>query len=258
MKVGILAGGVGSRLSEETKVKPKPMVEIGGRPILWHILKHYEHYGFNEFAIALGYKGDQIKQYMVDYYEQNCNLRVNLGTGKVEQEEGQRTDWIVDLVETGITTNTGGRIKRLAPYMGNDTFMLTWGDGVADVDLNKLLEFHRAHGKLATLTAVRPPARFGHLEIAGDQITDFSEKSQIKEGRINGAFFVLEPAVFDYIDGDDILFEREPLEGLARDGQLMAYRHDSFWQCMDTLRDKVLLEDLWKGGNAPWKTWSDK
>jgi glucose-1-phosphate cytidylyltransferase len=257
MKVGILAGGVGSRLSEETKVKPKPMVEIGGRPILWHILMHYSHYGFNDFTIALGYKGEQIKQYMLDYYEQNCNMKVNLGTGEVVRHAGHQPDWVVELVETGVSTNTGGRIKRLAPYMGDETFMLTWGDGVADVDLNKLLEFHRSHGKLATLTAVRPPARFGHLEIDGDQITDFSEKSQIKEGRINGAFFVLEPGVFDYIDGDDILFEREPLEGLARDGELMAYRHDSFWQCMDTLRDKVLLEDLWKKGNAPWKTWSD-
>ena len=258
MKVGILAGGVGSRLSDETKVKPKPMVEIGGRPILWHILMHYSHYGFNEFAVALGYKGEQIKQYMIDYYEQNCDLRVDLSTGDIERRRGRKTNWVVDLVETGNMTNTGGRIKRLAPYMGDETFMLTWGDGVADVDLNKLLEFHRSHGKLATLTAVRPPARFGHLEISGDQITDFSEKSQIKEGRINGAFFVLEPGVFDYIEGDDTLFEREPLEGLARDGQLMAYRHDSFWQCMDTLRDKVLLEDLWQSGDAPWKTWSEE
>ena len=257
MKVGILAGGVGSRLSEETKVKPKPMVEIGGRPILWHILMHYAGYGFNEFSIALGYKGEQIKQYMVDYNKQNCDLRVNLKTGEVERKQSVHPDWIVELIDTGNSTNTGGRIKRLAPYMGNETFMLTWGDGVADVDLHKLLAFHRAHGKLATLTAVRPPARFGHLDIDGDQITDFSEKSQIKEGWINGAFFVLEPGIFDYIEGDDILFEREPLEGLARDGQLMAYRHNSFWQCMDTLRDRVLLEDLWQRGHAPWKTWSD-
>jgi glucose-1-phosphate cytidylyltransferase len=257
MKVGILAGGVGSRLSEETKVKPKPMVEIGGRPILWHILMHYAGFGFNEFSIALGYKGEQIKQYMVEYNEQNCNLRVNMKTGEVERTQGFHPNWIVELIETGHSTNTGGRIKRLEPYMGNETFMLTWGDGVADVDLNKLLEFHRSHGKLATLTAVRPPARFGHLDIDGDQITDFSEKSQIKEGWINGAFFVLEHGIFDYIEGDDILFEREPLEGLARDGQLMAYRHNSFWQCMDTLRDRVLLEELWQRGNAPWKTWSD-
>lgn len=256
MKVGILAGGVGSRLSEETKIKPKPMVEVGGRPILWHILKHYESYGLNEFVVALGYKGEMIKKYMVEYREQNSHLKVDMRTGKVEREAGASLDWTVELIETGVTTNTGGRIKRLQPYMGNETFMLTWGDGVSDVDLDKLLAFHRSHGKLATLTAVRPPARFGHLEIDGDQITDFSEKSQIKEGRINGAFFVLEPGIFDYIEGDDILFEREPLEALARDGQLMAYRHDSFWQCMDTLRDKVLLEELWHSGNAPWKTWS--
>lgn len=258
MKVGILAGGVGSRLSEETKVKPKPMVEIGGRPILWHILMHYAVYGFKDFSIALGYKGEMIKQYMVEYNKQNCDLKVNMKTGEVERSQGIHPDWVVELIDTGISTNTGGRIKRLAPYMGNETFMLTWGDGVANVDLHKLLEFHRAHGKLATLTAVRPPARFGHLDIDGDQIIDFSEKSQIKEGRINGAFFVLEPGIFDYIEGDDILFEREPLEGLARDGQLMAYRHDSFWQCMDTLRDRVLLEELWQSGNAPWKTWGEE
>lgn len=192
---------------------------------------------------------------MVDYSEQNCNLKVNLKTGEVQRQPVYHADWTVELIATGMSTNTGGRIKRLAPYLGNETFMLTWGDGVSDVDLDKLLEFHRSHGKLATLTAVRPPARFGHLEIDGDEITEFSEKSQIKEGRINGAFFVLEPGVFDYIDGDGTLFEREPLEGLASDRQLVAYRHDSFWQCMDTLRDKVLLEELWQQGNAPWKSW---
>lgn len=255
MKVGILAGGVGSRLSEETKVKPKPMVEIGGRPILWHVMMHYASYGLHDFVVALGYKGEMIKKYMVDYNENNGNLTVNLRTGDVQREPGLHPDWNVALIDTGLSTNTGGRIKRLAPYMGEGTFMLTWGDGVSDVDLNKLLAFHRSHGKLATLTAVRPPARFGHLEIVGDEIREFSEKSQIKEGRINGAFFVLEQGVFDYIDGDNTLFEREPLEGLAADGQLMAYRHDSFWQCMDTLRDKVLLEELWQKGEAPWKTW---
>lgn len=255
MKVGILAGGVGSRLSEETKLKPKPMVEIGGQPILWHIMKHYEHFGYKDFVIALGYKGEIIKKFMVDYGSLAGNLAVNLRSGSVERQKGDNPDWNVELIETGTMTNTGGRIKRLAPYMGNETFMLTWGDGVSDVDLDKLLAFHKAHGKLATLTAVRPPARFGHLEIQGDRIIEFSEKSQLKEGRINGAFFVLEPGVFDYIDGDDTLFEREPLEGLSRDGQLMAYQHDSFWQCMDTLRDKVLLESLWKKGNAPWKSW---
>ncbi|ABU59148.1 MULTISPECIES: glucose-1-phosphate cytidylyltransferase [Roseiflexus] len=255
MKVAILAGGVGSRLSEETEVKPKPMVEIGGRPILWHIMMHYAHYGFKDFVIALGYKGEVIKKYMVDYCSLNSNLKVNLRSGTVEMNGGYRPDWNVELIDTGIPTNTGGRIKRLAPYIGNETFMLTWGDGVSDVNLHALLEFHRSHGKLATLTAVRPPARFGHLELDGDRITEFNEKPQTGEGWINGAFFVLEPAVFDYIDGDDTAWEREPLQRLAREGQLMAYRHTSFWQCMDTLRDKKLLESLWQSGNAPWKIW---
>jgi glucose-1-phosphate cytidylyltransferase len=257
MKVGILAGGVGSRLSEETQVKPKPMVEIGGRPILWHIMMHYAHYGFREFVIALGYKGEVIKKYIVDYCSLNSNLTVNLQTGEVRTSAAYRTDWIVELVDTGIPTLTGGRIKRLAPYLGQGTFMMTWGDGVSDVNLHDLLAFHRSHGKLATLTAVRPPARFGHIGLQGDQVAEFSEKPQAREGWINGAFFVLEPGVFDYIDGDDTQWEREPLERLAKDGQLMAYRHTSFWQCMDTLRDKQLLEDLWQSGNAPWKTWSD-
>jgi glucose-1-phosphate cytidylyltransferase len=255
MKVGILAGGVGSRLAEETQVKPKPMVEIGGQPILWHIMMHYAHYGFKEFVIALGYKGEVIKKYMVDYCSLNSNLTVNLQTGQVRIHNGYKTDWKVELVDTGIPTLTGGRIKRLAPYLGNGTFMLTWGDGVSDVNLHDLLAFHRSHGKLATLTAVRPPARFGHIELQGDQVAEFSEKPQTREGWINGAFFVLEPGVFDYIDGDDTQWEREPLEQLAKDGQLMAYRHTSFWQCMDTLRDKVLLEELWQSGNAPWNIW---
>ncbi|MBO9324031.1 MAG: glucose-1-phosphate cytidylyltransferase [Roseiflexus sp.] len=255
MKVAILAGGVGSRLSEETEVKPKPMVEIGGRPILWHIMMHYSYYGFKDFVIALGYKGEVIKKYMVDYCSLNSNLKVNLRSGVVEMNGGYRPDWNVELIDTGIPTNTGGRIKRLAPYLGNETFMLTWGDGVSDVNLHALLEFHRSHGKLATLTAVRPPARFGHLELDGDRIIEFNEKPQTGEGWINGAFFVLEPAVFDYIDGDDTAWEREPLQRLAREGQLMAYKHTSFWQCMDTLRDKKLLESLWQTGKAPWKIW---
>lgn len=255
MKVAILAGGVGSRLSEETTIKPKPMVEIGGKPILWHILMHYAHYGYKDFVIALGYKGEVIKKYMVDYCNLNSNLTVNLGTGEVKVHDRFKVDWKVELIDTGIATLTGGRIKRLAPYLGNETFMLTWGDGVSDVNLPELLEFHKSHGKLATLTAVHPTARFGHLELDGNQIVEFSEKPQTKEGWINGAFFVLEPRIFDYIDGDETQWEREPLEGLARDGQLMAYQHNSFWQCMDTLRDKKLLEDLWQGGNAPWKIW---
>ena len=255
MKVAVLAGGVGSRLSEETVVKPKPMVEIGGRPILWHIMMHYSFYGFNHFVIALGYKGEVIKKYMVDYCSLNSDLAVNLRTGKVKIMGGYKPNWTVELIDTGVPTATGGRIKRLAPYIGNGTFMLTWGDGVSDVDLRDLLRFHRFHGKLATLTAVRPPARFGHLELNGQQVIEFSEKPQTKEGWINGAFFVLEPGVFDYIDGDDTQWEREPLERLARDGQLMAYKHTSFWQCMDTLRDKKRLEELWQTGHAPWKIW---
>jgi glucose-1-phosphate cytidylyltransferase len=257
MRVAILAGGVGTRLVEETEVKPKPMVEIGGRPILWHILRHYAHYGFKDFVIALGYKGEVIKKYLVDYASLNSNLTVRLGTGQVDVHGGSRPDWTVDLIDTGISTLTGGRIKRLKPYVGNETFMLTWGDGVSDVNLHELLKFHRAHGKLATLTAVRPPARFGHMVFKGDQVTEFLEKPQTMEGWINGAFFVCEPAVFDYIDGDETQWEKEPMERLAADGQLMAFRHTSFWQCMDTLRDKKLLEELWQKGDAPWKVWED-
>jgi glucose-1-phosphate cytidylyltransferase len=255
MKVGILAGGVGSRLSEETVTKPKPMVEVGGQPIIWHIMKHYAHFGFKEFVIALGYKGEVIKKWMVDYCALNSNLTVNLDSGNVHVHDGDRVDWQVELVDTGRSTNTGGRIKRLIPHMNDETFMLTWGDGVSNVNLHELVRFHKSHGKLATLTAVRPPARFGHMEFDGDRIVSFDEKPQTGEGWINGAFFVLEPGIADYIDGDDTLFEREPLEGLAHDGQLMAYRHDAFWQCMDTLRDKKLLENLWAKGNAPWKIW---
>lgn len=258
MKVAILAGGFGTRFAEETETRPKPMVEIGGRPILWHIMMQYAHYGFKDFAIALGYKAEVIKKYMVDYCSLNSNLTVNLQTGKVNMHGGYKPDWTVDLVDTGIKTQTGGRIKRIAPYMGNETFMLTWGDGVSDVNLHELLAFHRAHGKLATLTAVRPPTRFGHLDLNSDQIVEFSEKPQTREGWINGAFFVLEPGVFDYIDGDMTHWEKEPLERLAKDGQLMAYKHSSFWQCMDTLRDKKMLENLWQSGNAPWKIWQEE
>ncbi len=255
MKVAILAGGVGTRLAEETEVKPKPMVEIGGRPILWHIMQHYSYYGFNNFVIALGYKGEVIKKFMTDYCSLHSNLTVKIRTGEVTMNGGFKPDWTVELIDTGIPTLTGGRIKRLAPYLGNQTFMLTWGDGVSNVDLRKLLAFHRSHGKLATLTAVRPPARFGHLDLDGDRVMEFSEKPQTKEGWINGAYFVLEPGIFDYIEGDDTQWERGPLERLAKDGQLMAYRHEDFWQCMDTLRDKRLLEELWQSGKAPWKIW---
>ncbi len=257
MKVAILAGGVGTRLAEETEIKPKPMVEIGGRPILWHIMMHYGCYGFKEFVIALGYKGDYIKKYMVDYCSLRSDLTVNIGNGKIEVHNGngRNQDWTVDLIDTGPDTLTGGRIKRLAPYLGNRTFMLTWGDGGSNVNLQKLLQFHRSHGKFATVTAVRPAARFGRLEIQGNQVVEFSEKPQLGEGWINGAFFVLEPGIFDYIEGDGTQWEREPLERLARDGQLMAYLHEGFWQCMDTLRDKKLLNDLWQQRNALWKIW---
>ncbi len=255
MRVGILAGGKGTRLAEETQVRPKPLVEIGGRPILWHIMRHYAHYGHRHFVIALGYKGDAIKRYIVESAGLHGDLRVNLRTGAVTGSSVDSPDWDVDLIETGEETMTGGRIKRLVPHMGLETFMLTWGDGVSDVDLDALVAFHSSHGKLATMTAVRPPARYGHLELDGNRIVEFSEKPQIGEGWINGAFFVLEPEVSNYIDGDDTQFEREPLERLAADGELMAYKHGSFWQCMDTLREKHILETMWESGKAPWRTW---
>jgi len=255
MKVAILAGGYGTRLAEETEIRPKPMVEIGGKPILWHIMMHYAHYDFKDFVIALGYKGEAIKKYMVDYCSLNSDLTIDLKSGKIQTEKGDKPDWMVRLVDTGTNTQTGGRIKRLQKHLGNETFMLTWGDGVSDVNLNDLLAFHRSHGKLATMTAVRPPARYGHLNIENSRIVEFTEKPQTGEGWINGAFFVLEPGIFDYIKGDDIVWEKEPLEQLAKDGQLMAYQHSSFWQCMDTLREKYILEKLWQSGNAPWKIW---
>lgn len=255
MKVAILAGGFGTRIAEETDARPKPMVEIGGRPVLWHIMMYYSQFGFTDFVIALGYKGEVIKRYMAEYASLHSNLTVKVRTGEVVKTENHTPDWTVALVDTGQRTLTGGRIKRLLPYLDGGTFMLTWGDGVSNVPLDRLLAFHRSHGKLATLTAVRPPARFGHLDLSGPQIVNFSEKPQTKEGWINGAFFVLEPGVMDYIAGDETIFEREPMERLARDGELMAYRHEDFWQCMDTLRDKRLLEQLWDSGQAPWKVW---
>jgi glucose-1-phosphate cytidylyltransferase len=258
MQVAILAGGTGSRLSEETVAKPKPMVEVGGRPMLWHIMKYYAHWGHKDFVIALGYKGEYIKRYFVEYSSLSPDLTISFADGMVQRHENGSSmeDWTVRLIDTGIYSQTGGRIKRLAPHLGDETFMLTWGDGVSTVDLDALVEFHRSHGKLATLTAVRPPARFGHLELDGDRIMEFSEKPQLGEGWINGAFFVLEPGVFDYIDGDQTHFERGPLERLAVDGQLMAFRHHDFWQCMDTLREKMLLDQLWESGEAPWKVWA--
>lgn len=252
MKVAILAGGVGSRLSEETVVKPKPMVEIGGQPILWHIMQHYAQYGHKEFVVALGYKGEVIKKYMQDYSSLASDLTVNIGSGEVERHGTTLPDWRVHLVDTGLSTDTGGRVKRLQPWLGDERFFLTWGDGVSNLDLDKLLAFHESHGKLATVTAVRPAARFGHMEFEGDRVTEFSEKPQAREGWINGAFFVLEPGIFDYIEGDHTGFELEPLQGLARDGQLMAFKHSGFWQCMDTVRDRNLLQRMWENGSAPW------
>jgi glucose-1-phosphate cytidylyltransferase len=255
MKVVILAGGMGTRLAEETEVRPKPMVEVGGRPLLWHIMKHYSHYGFNEFAVALGYKGEVIKRYFLDYARLNSSFSVHLASGKVMCRHECKEDWTVHLVDTGLNTITGGRIRRLAPMLREHTFMMTYGDGVANVDIGRLVRFHKEHGRLATVTGVRPPARFGGLVFKGDEVVRFTEKPQAGEGWINGGFFVLEPEVLDYIDGDHTHFEREPLERLAAEGQLMCYRHDDFWQCVDTLRDLRLLESLWAGGSPPWRVW---
>jgi len=255
MKVVILAGGFGTRLAEETDRIPKPMVEIGGRPILWHIMKHYAHYGFKEFFIALGYKGEVIKRYFLDYYALNGSLTINLATGEVQEHNKECEDWIVHLMDTGLETLTGGRIKRLEPWLRDGTFMVTYGDGVSDVDLRDLLRFHRSHGRLATVTAVRPPARFGGIIFNGDLVAKFTEKPHIGEGWINGGFMVLEPGVFAYLEGDNTSLEADVLERLAADGQLAAYRHEGFWQCMDTLRDVRLLESLWRSGKPPWKVW---
>ncbi len=256
MKVVILAGGLGTRLAEETEVRPKPMVEIGGRPILWHILKHYAHHGFREFYVALGYKGDHIKRFFLDYRSMSSNMTVSLRDGRAAvHDDGKSDDWVVHLIDTGMETNTGGRLKRLEPFLADGTFMLTYGDGVSDVDLRRLHEFHRGHGRLATVTAVRPPSRFGGLVFDGDRIVEFQEKPQIGEGWINGGFMVLEPGVFRYLSGDSASLEVHALEPMARDGQLMAYRHDHFWQCMDTLREVKLLQRLWAEGHAPWKVW---
>lgn len=255
MKVAILAGGKGTRFAEETSVRPKPMIEIGGMPILWHIMMHYYSYGYRDFTVALGYKGDVIKRWFVERANVGGSLRINPATGEIIRKGSDLPNWDLHLYETGLETNTGGRIKALGPVMGNSTFMLTWGDGVSNVDLHALVNYHKSHGKLATMTVVRPPARFGQVVLDGDQITDFKEKPKHGDGWINGAFFVLEPEVVDYIDGPDTLFEKEPLERLAAEGQLMAYKHEGFWQCMDALRDKILLEDIWASKKAPWANW---
>ncbi len=253
MKTVILCGGLGTRLSEETQIKPKPMVEIGGRPILWHIMKIYERHGFNDFMLALGYKGELIKDYFLNYHARLSDLTVHLKNGKVDYSNPTAEDWHVSLVDTGASTMTGGRLLRLRPHLQpHGTFMLTYGDGVSDVDLAALLAFHRAHGKLATVTAVRPSARFGGMRIGDGRVKDFKEKPQSGEGWINGGFFVFEPSVFDYLSNDATVLEQEPLESLVRDGQLMAYEHPGYWQCMDTIRDRDALQAAWEGGNAPW------
>jgi glucose-1-phosphate cytidylyltransferase len=255
MKVVILAGGLGTRLAEQTEIRPKPMVEIGGKPILWHIMKHYHAYGFKEFVIALGYKGEIVKQYFLDYYRLSRNLTVDLGTGNIEVDHRATEDWVVHLVDTGLETNTGGRLKRLEALLAGDTFMLTYGDGVSSVNLSDLVAFHRQKGCLGTITAVRPPARFGGLDLQGDYVSEFIEKPQIGEGWINGGYMVLEPDILNLISGDNTSLEKDVLEKVAAEGKLAAYRHEQFWQCMDTLRDLRLLEDHWKSGAAPWKVW---
>ena len=254
MKVVILAGGLGTRLAEETEIKPKPMVEIGGLPILWHIMRGYSHFGFEEFVIALGYKGDLIKRYFWDYHRFHGSLTLNMASGEISGHSSDCEKWIVHLMDTGMDTMTGGRLKRLAPLL-RERFMVTYGDGVCNVDIGKLVEFHKAQGKLMTVTAVRPPSRFGGIALNGDSVVDFTEKPQIGEGWINGGFMVCEPAVLDYISGDGSSLEAEAMEELARQKQLVAYRHEGFWQCMDTLRDVRLLQAEWQSGRPAWKVW---
>lgn len=259
MKTVILCGGQGTRLAEETSVRPKPMVPIGGHPILWHLMNLYGHHGFNEFVLALGYKGTYIKEYFLNYHALNSDLFVDLGSGNVKYERCCRQDWKVQLIDTGEKTLTGGRLLRLAPLLKDGgTFLLTYGDGVANVDIRQVVEFHRAHRKIATVTAVRPAARFGTMNFEGNRVTAFKEKVQSEEGWINGGFFVFEPQIFDYLrDGDQTVLEGNPLESLARDGELMAFRHEGYWQCMDTIRDQQLLEAQWQTGQAPWRVWKE-
>jgi glucose-1-phosphate cytidylyltransferase len=256
VRVAILAGGFGTRLAEHTDNIPKPMVPVGGYPIIWHIMKIYAAQGHDDFAVALGYLGNVIKEYFVNYRYHDRSISVDTATGDVKTLNGAGENWRIDLVETGLHTQTKGRVDQICKHIGNEPFMLTYGDGVSDIDIAKLLEFHKSHGKIATITVVRPPARFGAVEVTGDAVTRFEEKPQIGEGWINGGFFVLEPEVAKYVAGADAMWEQDPLENLAADGELMAYRHEGFWQSMDSLRDVRYLESLWDSGNPPWKVWS--
>lgn len=257
MKVVLLAGGFGTRISEESHLRPKPMVEIGGKPILWHIMKEYSHYGFNEFIVCCGYKQHMIKEYFADYFLHNSDVTFDMKDNEMTVHTNFAEPWKVTCVDTGLNTMTGGRVKRIAPYVGNETFMLTYGDGVCNVDINKLVDFHKSHGKIATLTAVNIGQQFGVLDINHEQnlITAFREKQKTDGSWINGGYMVLEPAIFDYIAGDETTFEKEPLEAMANMGQMMAYKHDGFWKCMDTKRDHDQLEEMWSKGQAPWKVW---
>ena len=255
MKAVILAGGLGSRLSEETAVRPKPMVEIGGKPILWHILKIYSAHGINDFIVCLGYKGYIIKEYFANYFLHTSDVTFDMKANRMEVHHATAEPWRVTLVDTGENTLTGGRLRRVRSYLGDDDFCFTYGDGVGDIDVTRLVEHHRAHGRLATLTATQPPGRFGAISLDDDRVAAFAEKPHGDGAWVNGGFFVLAPGAIDYVEGDDVMWEREPLERLARDGQLRAYRHSGFWQPMDTLRDRNLLESLWASGRAPWKTW---
>lgn len=258
MKVVLLAGGFGTRISEESQFKPKPMIEVGGMPILWHIMKGYAHYGFDEFIICAGYKQHIIKEYFQNYYLHNCDVTFNFkADNKMTVHYNSSEPWKVTIVDTGLNTLTGGRVKRIKKYVNNDTFMLTYGDGVCNVAIDKLVAFHKEHGKICTMTAVQPEGRFGMLDLVDEKINSFREKSKTDVGFINGGFMVLEPEIFKYIEGDSTTFEREPLETIANEGQLMAYKHSGFWQCMDTMRDKEKLEELWAKGTAPWKVWAD-
>lgn len=255
MKTIILAGGFGTRISEETETRPKPMVEIGGRPILWHIMKIYAHYGFDDFVLALGYKADYVKKYFLEYVNYSGNLTVQIRNGKTQVLQREQDEWTIHLEDTGLDTLTGGRIKKLASWVANEPFMVTYGDGVANVNIKELLEFHKKQGKLATITAVRPPARFGGLSMENGLVKKFTEKPQSGEGWINGGFMIFQPQVLDMIKSNSSSLEGELLEELAAQGQLAAYCHDEFWQCMDTMRDLRYLEGLWSSGKAPWKVW---